>query len=45
MAGYSDLFLRRAGENFRDRYEPVPTPAQQDAFTAWLNTISARSTW
>ena len=39
VAGYSDPFLRRAGENFRDRYEPVPTPAQQDAFTAWLNTI------
>jgi predicted phosphodiesterase len=36
VAGYSDPFERRAGENFRDRYEDVPTPAQQDAFTAWL---------
>jgi predicted phosphodiesterase len=39
VAGYSDPFLRRAGENFRDRYEPAPSPTQQDAFTAWLNTI------
>jgi predicted phosphodiesterase len=36
VAGYSDPFERRAGDNFRDRYEDVPTPAQQDAFTAWL---------
>jgi predicted phosphodiesterase len=36
VAGYSDPFERRAGENFRDRFEPEPTPAQQDAFTAWL---------
>jgi predicted phosphodiesterase len=36
VAGYSDPFERRAGENFRDRYEDVPSPTQQDAFTAWL---------
>jgi predicted phosphodiesterase len=36
VAGFSDPFERRAGENFRDRFEDVPTPAQQDAFTAWL---------
>ncbi len=36
VAGYRDPFERRAGENFRDRYQPSPTPAQQDAFTAWL---------
>ena len=36
VAGYRDPFERRAGENFRDRYQPTPTPAQQDAFTAWL---------
>ena len=36
VAGYSDPFERRAGENFRDRYEPEPSPAQQDAFTSWL---------
>ena len=36
VAGYSDPFERRSSENFRDRYQPAPTPAQQDAFTAWL---------
>jgi len=36
VAGYRDPFERRATENFRDRYQPSPTPAQQDAFTAWL---------
>jgi predicted phosphodiesterase len=36
VAGYSDPFQRLAGESFRDRYHPTPTPAQEDAFTAWL---------
>jgi predicted phosphodiesterase len=36
VAGYRDPFERRATENFRDRYQPSPTPAQQDVFTAWL---------
>ncbi len=36
VAGYSDPFQRLSEENFRDRYEPAPTPAMQDAFTAWL---------
>jgi predicted phosphodiesterase len=36
VAGYRDPFERRAAEGFRDRYQPSPTPAQQDAFTAWL---------
>ena len=36
VAGYSDPFERRQQENFRDRYQPTPTPEQQDAFTAWL---------
>jgi predicted phosphodiesterase len=36
VAGYRDPFERRAEENFRDRYQPSPTPAQQDAFMAWL---------
>jgi predicted phosphodiesterase len=36
VAGYRDPFERRARENFRDRYQPAPTPEQQDAFTAWL---------
>jgi predicted phosphodiesterase len=36
VAGYRDPFERRSSENFRDRFQPSPTPAQQDAFTAWL---------
>jgi predicted phosphodiesterase len=36
VAGYRDPFERRASESFRDRYQPSPTPAMQDAFTAWL---------
>ena len=36
VAGYSDPFERRRSENYRDRFEPAPTPTQQDAFTAWL---------
>jgi predicted phosphodiesterase len=39
VAGYGDPFERRAGENFRDRYEASPTPAMQDAFTAWLRPL------
>jgi predicted phosphodiesterase len=39
VAGYRDPFERRSKENFRDRYQPSPTPAQQDAFTAWLATL------
>jgi predicted phosphodiesterase len=39
VAGYSDPFERRAGENFKDRYHPTPTPTQQDAFTAWLRPL------
>jgi predicted phosphodiesterase len=42
VAGYSDPFERRAGERFRDRFEGVPTPAQQDAFTAWLLPLLGR---
>jgi predicted phosphodiesterase len=36
VAGYSDPFERRAGENFKDRFQPAPTAAQTDAFTSWL---------
>jgi predicted phosphodiesterase len=42
VAGYSDPFERRAGEGFRDRFEDEPTPAQQDAFTAWLLPLLGR---
>jgi predicted phosphodiesterase len=36
VAGYRDPFERRQSENFKDRYQPSPTPEQQDAFTSWL---------
>jgi predicted phosphodiesterase len=36
VAGYSDPFERRQNDNFKDRYEPAPSTAQQDAFTKWL---------
>jgi predicted phosphodiesterase len=39
VAGYSDPFERRAGENFKDRYQPEPTPSMEDAFTAWLRPL------
>jgi predicted phosphodiesterase len=39
VAGYSDPFERRAGEDFKDRYQPTPTPDQQDAFTSWLQPL------
>jgi predicted phosphodiesterase len=39
VAGYSDPFERRAGENFKDRFKAEPTPTQQDAFTSWLRPL------
>jgi predicted phosphodiesterase len=39
VAGYSDPFQRREAENFRDRFEPEPTPAQLEAFAAWLRQL------
>jgi predicted phosphodiesterase len=39
VAGYRDPFERRSAENFRDRYQPSPTPEQQDAFTSWLRPL------
>jgi predicted phosphodiesterase len=39
VAGYSDPFERRASDNYRDRFQPTPTPAMQDAFTAWLSEL------
>jgi predicted phosphodiesterase len=39
VAGYRDPFERRSNENFRDRFQPSPTPSQQDAFTSWLMSL------
>jgi predicted phosphodiesterase len=42
IAGYSDPFERRSTENYADRYRPTPTPAMQDAFTAWMRSVQSR---
>ena len=39
VAGYSDPFERRAGDNYEDRFEPAPGPALQQAFTDWLRPL------
>jgi predicted phosphodiesterase len=39
VAGYSDPFERRAGDNYEDRFEPTPSRGLQDAFTAWLRPL------
>ena len=39
VAGYGDPFQRRAREGFADRYRPVPTLQQQQAFADWLRPI------
>jgi predicted phosphodiesterase len=39
VAGYSDPFERRAGEDFKDRFEPELTTDQTDAFTKWLQPL------
>jgi predicted phosphodiesterase len=42
VAGYSDPFQRRESENFRDRFEPEPTPEQLEDFAAWLRPLVGR---
>jgi predicted phosphodiesterase len=42
IAGYGDPFERRSTENYADRYQPTPTPAMQDAFTAWMRSVQSR---
>jgi predicted phosphodiesterase len=39
IAGYSDPFTRRAAENYRDRYAPSPSEAQQEEFATWLRPL------
>ena len=39
VAGYSDPFERRSADDFADRYDNAPTPAQQQAFTDWLRPL------
>ena len=42
VAGYEDPFERRAVDNYADRYQPTPSRAEQDAFTAWLNSLAGK---
>ena len=42
VAGYADPFERRSQENFRNRFQPTPTPEMQDAFTSWLGSVQDR---
>jgi predicted phosphodiesterase len=39
VAGYDDPFERLTEQDFKDRYDNTPDPAQQDAFTAWLRPL------
>ena len=39
VAGYADPFIRRSAENYADRYQPAPSPDQQDAFTSWMMRV------
>jgi predicted phosphodiesterase len=39
VAGYSDPFQRHAAENYRDRFEPDPSEAQQEAFARWMRPL------
>ena len=42
VAGYDDPFERHSDDGFTDRYDNVPDPRQQDAFTAWLRPLLGR---
>ena len=39
IAGFSDPYERRSREGFADRFDNAPTPAMQNAFTAWLRPL------
>jgi predicted phosphodiesterase len=39
VAGYDDPYERRSAESFKDRYDNVPDPAEQDKFTGWLQPL------
>jgi len=42
LVGYSDPFERRSRQDFKDRGEPQPTLAEQQAFAAWLRPLVGR---
>jgi predicted phosphodiesterase len=39
VAGYDDPFERRSADSYRDRYDNNPNPAQQEAFSGWLQPL------
>ena len=39
VAGYDDPFERLEAQDFKDRYDPHPSPAMQTAFTNWLRPL------
>jgi predicted phosphodiesterase len=39
VAGYDDPFERLTEQDFKDRYDNTPEPAQQDEFTRWLQPL------
>jgi predicted phosphodiesterase len=42
IAGYSDPYERRSGEDFRNRFDNNPTPEMQQRFLAWLEPLIGR---
>lgn len=42
VAGYGDPFIRRSSEGYRDRYQPEPTPEQQNDFKLWFDGLRGR---
>ena len=39
VAGYDDPFVRRAADDYADRYRRLPSVEQQDAFAAFMRSI------
>jgi predicted phosphodiesterase len=42
VAGYADPYERKAADNYADRYTNTLTPAQQQAFTDWLDQLKGK---
>jgi predicted phosphodiesterase len=39
VAGYDDPFMRRAADDYADRYQPAPSPTQVDDFKAFVHSV------
>ena len=42
IAGYGSPDLRLARDDYADRYEPEPTPEEQEEFAAWLRPLEGK---